>query len=141
MEIDWVEFEKSLRIINEQFYDDVYEDPWLGLVFKHIPKEFIIAQQIDFMLQAFGGPARYAGRNPGEAHPHIFITHEMWQVREEILINTFIKMHTPDWIKEKWLKIDEAFKKRIIMKDPSEMKKRFASDELIIIERPQKKVA
>ncbi|MBT5093685.1 MAG: group 1 truncated hemoglobin, partial [Halobacteriovoraceae bacterium] len=63
--------------VADLFYDKVYEDPWLSLYFKEIDQEFITAQQVDFIVGAMGGPQKYSGRLPSNAHPHMFITEEL----------------------------------------------------------------
>ena len=135
------ELKNWLIKINELFYDKVFKDEWLGQVFAGVNQSFITSQQVDFMLGALGGPRNYSGRNPDEAHPHIYITEEMWQTRESILKETFKELNAPASIQEKWLKIDQAFKHKIVMKSPSECKPRYAVDEFIIIENPKNKKA
>jgi hypothetical protein len=51
------------------------------------------------------------------------------------------KVGAPADLRSKWLKIDLAFKKHIVMKDESECRKRFFSDEIIVVYNPAKKVA
>lgn len=126
-----------IRKVSEEFYSLVYEHPWLKQVFANVPQEHITNQQVDFVIGAFGGPQAYSGRNPGDAHPHIFISEEMWEVREEILKLAFERTQCPAEISVRWLKIENAFKKQIVMKDPSECKGRFTTDELIIIPKPK----
>jgi truncated hemoglobin YjbI len=135
------ELEDRIYKITARFYELAYQDPWLGEVFKVVPQEFITSQQTDFMLGLFGGPKRYSGRHATDAHPHIFINEEMWQQREFILKRAMQELNAPQDISEKWLKMDEAFKKAIIMKDPSECKRRFPTDDLIIVPKPCRKAA
>ena len=135
------ELEDWITKITTRFYEIAYQDAWLGEVFKVVPQEFITSQQIDFMVGLFGGPKRYSGRHAKDAHPHIFVTEEMWQQRENILKRAMQEVAAPADITEKWLKIDEAFKKSIIMKDPSECKPRFPNDDLIIVPNPCRKAA
>ena len=123
---------------NFEFYELVYQHDWLKNVFKVIDQKIITSQQIDFMVQAFGGPKNYCGRSPDEAHPHIFVDEEMWEMRELLLRQAFIKVNEPADIKERWLKIDNAFKSRIVMKSPEECKKRYNTDEIIIVPNPNK---
>jgi len=136
-EINDNELEDWLQKINKVFYDKIFTDPWLSIVFKGIDQEFIQSQQTDFMLFAMGGPKRYSGRGPDQAHPHIFISEEMWQHRENILKSSFSEIAAPIFIAEKWLKIDQAFKSKIVMKDPSGCKPRYAVDEFIIVPKPK----
>lgn len=133
--------ENWIRLVSTEFYEMAYENDWLKDVFKIIEKDAINSQQIDFMVAAFGGPKRYSGRNPGDAHPHIFINEEMWEERERILMAAMVKVNCPQWIREKWLKIDNSFKRAIVMREPGECKKRWHTDEIIIVEKPFKKSA
>lgn len=135
------ELEDWIHRITARFYEIVYQDHWFHDVFKVVPQEFITAQQTDFMVGLFGGPKRFSGRHAKDAHPHIFINEEMWQHREDLLKRAMNEVAAPQDICEKWIKIDEAFKKFIVMKDPSECQRRFASDDLIIVPKPCRKAA
>lgn len=130
-----------ITLISKEFYELVYKDEWLYKVFESVSKDFITRQQIDFMVGLFGGPKQYSGRSPKDAHPHIFITEQMWQHRESLMRQAFKTVQCPQDLAEQWIKIDEAFKKSIVMKDPSECQKRTPSDELIIVYPPFKKAA
>lgn len=130
-----------VKKITEEFYELVYEDAWLKEVFKIITKEIITSQQIDFMVGAMGGPKRFAGRNPSDAHPHIFIDEEMWLHREKLLMQAMDRVNCPVEIREKWLKIDNAFKRQIVHTSPNDCKKRYFTDTLVIVPNPAKKAA
>ena len=135
MENDNLNLEYWVKKITEDFYELVYSDEWLKQVFT-IDQKVITSQQIDFMVGALGGEKRYGGKSPGEAHPHIFVNEEMWQRREELLQLAMVKVGSPAELNAKWLKIDQAFKRHIVMQDPSECRKRFFSDDLIIVPAP-----
>ena len=135
--INDVDLENWLVKINKVFYDKIFNDKWLGQVFKGIDQNFIQSQQTDFMLGAMGGPKRYSGRSPDQAHPHIFISEEMWQHRENLLKLSFAELSVPELIEDRWLKIDQAFKAKIVMTEQSQCKPRYAVDEFIIIPRPK----
>lgn len=83
------------------------------------------------MLGAFGGPKNYSGRSPSDAHPHIFVDEEMWQLREQFLKEAFIETNFPEDLRAKWIRIDEAFKKSILKNSIDDCKKRYATDEII----------
>lgn len=138
MEMSIEEVEKIIHSVNEVFYELMYEDPWLKDIFKHVDIKFITEQQTDFILMAFGGPKRYRGRNPNDAHPHILITNEMWEVRESYLKQAFAKVNAPEWLAQKWLNIDQAFKEGIVNHVASNLKPRYASDEYIVVPNPNK---
>lgn len=129
-----------VKRVTEEFYEIVYADEWLKNVFT-IDQKVITSQQVDFMVGALGGEKRYGGKSPADAHPHIYVTEEMWERREGFLIQAMMKVGAPEELRTKWLKIDLAFKRHIVMKNPSECKKRFFSDEIINVENPARKVA
>jgi truncated hemoglobin YjbI len=127
-----------VKTITEEFYELVYADEWLKHVFT-IDQKIITSQQIDFMVGALGGEKRYGGKSPGDAHPHIYIDEEMWERREALVQEAMRRVASPQEINTKWLKIDSAFKRLIVNKDVSEVKKRFFSDEVIIFPNPSRK--
>lgn len=125
-----------LRKVTKAFYDHVYKDPWLKKVFALIPQENIQSQQAEFMLGAFGGEKIYSGRSPKDAHPHIYVDEEMWNLREHYLRLAFTECAVPKEMQERWIKVDEAFKKFIVKKSHSDCQPRFKLDPLIIEENP-----
>lgn len=130
------QLEKIIKIANEEFYELIFNDPWLKHVFNGVDQDHITNQQTDFILQALGGPKRYSGRNPKDAHPHIFIQEDMWNLRELYLKQAFEKKNTPQDIQEIWLKIDHSFKNSILKNNPSECFGRFKTEEIINIPNP-----
>lgn len=129
--------DNSLKIavaaVNKAFYDRLYKDPWLKEVFRNVEQKFIESQQSDFMVGSLGGPKKYGGRSPADAHPHIFVDEEMWQLREVYLKEAFAETKFPEELAKKWLRIDEAFKHAIVKKSPSDCKKRFTMDEIVVV--------
>ncbi len=122
--------------VNKAFYDAVYRDEWLRQIFADVKQAHIEQQQTDFMLGAFGGPKNYSGRSPIDAHPHIFVTEEMWQLREKYLKQAFVATNFPEDLRAKWIKIDEAFKHAIVKKSPEECKKRYTMDAIVNVPNP-----
>ena len=122
--------------VNKAFYTRVFADPWLKVVFQGRTQEHLEAQQTDFMVGAFGGPKTYAGRAPSDAHPHIFIDEPMWQLRETLLRDAFTEAGLPQDMRIQWMRIDDAFKSRIIKHSVAECNKRFATDAIIAIPDP-----
>jgi len=127
--------------INQAFYDKIYKDAWLGEVFAIIEQKIIESQQTDFIVGAMGGPMKYCGRNPKDAHPHMVITEQMWALRETYLREAFKETNCPPEISERWLKIDESFKSHIIQPDSEKCKKRYATDQIINVPNPFKRSA
>jgi len=127
--------------VSEVFYEKLYNDPWLKDIFKIIKQDIITSQQTDFMVGNLGGPRKYCGRSPSDAHPHIYVDEEMWQLREKYLIEALSETGFPKDLGEKWLRIDQAFKSQIIKSSVSECTKRYKGDEIIFIPNPNSKKA
>ncbi len=123
---DWV-FKASA-----EFYEMAYEDPWFKKFFRNIDQEIITSQQTDFMVGNLGGPKKYCGRIPKDAHPQVWVDEDIWQYRENMLKTAFDKIGFPSDLRERWLKIDEAFKHVIINRGgPEECTLRSKIDEVI----------
>ncbi len=122
--------------IAKNFYDKVYDHPWLRLYFQAIPQEHIENQQTDFMSGSLGGPKIYTGRFPVPAHEHMYITEELFELRNTILLESLHETRTAPDVIEAWLKIDNAFRKRIVKNNLSECKKRYFTDEILDFKNP-----
>jgi truncated hemoglobin YjbI len=138
MELTDKELENIITKVNEIFYDDMYEDEWLSKVFANTKIEIIKSQQTDFMLGVLGGPKRYGGRSPKDAHPHIFIQEDMWELREQYLRKALNEVNAPDSIQQKWLAIDNAFKNAILKGSIAECVGRYKTEPVIIVLNPKK---
>lgn len=121
----------TLIRISKRFYDKIYKHPWLSLYFKNTKQSIIEAQQVDFMTGALGGPKIYGGRTPVDAHTHLNITNELYELRKQLLTDTLKEENAPSELIDRWFKIEDAFKNHIIKKDISECTKRWVSDEIL----------
>lgn len=127
--------------INQVFYDKMYAHPWLSLYFQDVPQNVIEEQQTDFMMNAFGGPNIYCGKPPIRAHWHIYITEEVFDLREQLLIEAFNELSIDSEVQEAWLKIDRAFKSSIVKQDIKDCRPRYNNDSVKVFADPRKKVA
>lgn len=138
-----VAFEKmggraSLIIINKIFYDKVYKHPWMKHFFEQIPQQHIEDQQVDFMQKVLGGENLYVGKAPPIAHMHIMINEEIFQVRKKLLKEAFVEANAKQELIDKWLALDDSFK-RVIFKDSStQCKRRFNTDIILDFPNPEK---
>ncbi len=124
------------RKINKVFYDKIYAHPWMRQYFIGVSQEHIENQQTDFMATAFGAGERYTGRFVKDAHTHVMITEELFNLREQLLDEAFKEVGAPPALVERWKKIDNAFKNQILKKDISECKGRFASEPILDFPNP-----
>lgn len=91
------------------------------------------------MTQNFGGPVIYAGRITGPAHKHMYITDELFNLRQKLLEESLIEAGVSPEHREKWLKIDGAFRGDIVKSNVDECQKRFFTDEIMVFDNPDKK--
>lgn len=125
-----------LQRVHKIFYDKVYRDPWLKLFFADVAQALIEAQQTDFMAQAMGGPARYCGKLPIPAHRHMFITEELFELRTRLLDESLVEAGVAAWLRARWLKIDGAFKGRLVKQSASECQGRYKTEPIMVIPKP-----
>ncbi len=127
--------------INQHFYEQVYAHPWLSLYFQAVTKEFITQQQTDFIVGAIGGPKLFCGRLPSNAHPHMFITDELFDLRKAMLQRSFQELKAPYELEEAWLRIDEAFRRVIVKNSIEDCKGRWPTDEILDFKDPGQELA
>jgi hemoglobin len=128
----------SLIHINKIFYDKVYKHPWLKQYFEQIPQQHIEDQQVDFMQKVLGGENLYVGKAPPLAHMHVLINEEIFQVRKKLLEEAFADTFAKQELIDKWLALDNSFK-RVLFKDSSaQCKRRFKSDAILDFPNPQR---
>jgi truncated hemoglobin YjbI len=128
---------KILQIINKIFYDKVYKHPWLKLYFEHISQQHIEDQQVDFMQKVLGGKNLYVGKAPPAAHMHIFIDEALFDIRQQLLQEAFDESRASPILIDKWLTLDNSFKKVLIKGSPSECQGRFKTDPIIYFPNPE----
>jgi hemoglobin len=125
-----------LEKVAKIFYDKVYEDNWIGEYFKDVDQKVIEEQQVDFMSMALGGPKVYLGKLPVPAHKHMMISDELFVLREKLLDQAFVEAKACQELINRWRKIDQAFKAKIVKKSLAECEKRFKTDEIMDFPKP-----
>jgi truncated hemoglobin YjbI len=126
----------TLRKVNKIFYDKIYKHPWIGLYFKHVPQQHIENKQTDFMAGVLGGPQVYSGRFIADAHPHMMITDELFDLRHQLLQEAFKEANAPAALIEKWNAVDNAFRKKLVKKSVSDLKPRYNTDQFLNFPNP-----
>ncbi|MBI4390159.1 MAG: group 1 truncated hemoglobin [Nitrospinae bacterium] len=126
----------ALERVHKIFYDKLYAHPWLKQFFREIDQKTIENQQTDFMTSNMGGGKIYSGQLPINAHKHLFVTQEMFDLRHQLLRESIQEAGVPGELMERWLRIDKAFEKSITKTDPVQCQKRFFTDEIVIVPKP-----
>jgi truncated hemoglobin YjbI len=125
-----------IQKIHKIFYDKIYAHPWLKLYFKEIKQENIEKQSTDFMTSNMGGGKIYSGQLPINAHKHLFVPKELFEIRHNLLRDSIREGGLSQEQEERWLRIDRAFEKSTVKLDPSQCQKRFFTDEILNFPKP-----
>jgi len=127
---------ESLIKINKCFYDKVYQHPWLKQYFIEIPQQHIEDQQIDFMQKVLGGSNVYIGKPPPATHKHMFIPNELFEIRQQLLMEAFTETNANAQLVDKWLALDESFRRHIVNSTAKECTPRFKTDPILDFQKP-----
>jgi hemoglobin len=127
----------TLERVHKTFYDKLYAHPWLKGFFVEVGQSIIESQQTDFMAQAFGGPNVYCGKFPVIAHRHMFITAEAFDLRHSLLEQSLIENGVAESLRVRWLKVDGAFKARLVKGSVDECQGRFKTEPILVVAKPE----
>ena len=116
----------TLKRVHKIFYDEVYEHEWLKHFFTHFSQSLIETQQTHFMAEKMGGPRDYVGKPPKYAHRHMFITEELFELRQKLLKSAILEAGVAEAEMVEWLKLDALFKKSIVKHSVDECRSRWS---------------
>jgi hemoglobin len=130
--VDRVGGPAGIARVHKLFYDKLYSHAWIGQFFAKIERSSIEAQQTDFMTMLFGGSKSiYSGRMPIDAHEHIMITEELFNLRSSLLKESLVEAGLKEPEISDWLRIDGAFKKVLVKETVSQCRKRYTTDTIL----------
>jgi hemoglobin len=104
----------TLNKVHRIFYDKVYAHEWLGKFFEGHSQEAIEIRQTQFMAEKMGGEVEYWGKDMHYAHEAMYITPELFELRHRLLEESLREAGVPEALRERWLRIDAAFKKQSV---------------------------
>jgi len=102
----------TLEKVHKIFYDKIYVHPWLKQFFEGHNQQAIEGRQTSFMGEKMGGP-QYLGKPLEQVHENMYITRELFELRQEILKESLQEAEVEEELAKRWLKIDNAFMKKI----------------------------
>lgn len=123
--------ERTLQKVHKIFYDKAYTHPWLKQYFTDKPQTLLEDQQTDFMMQLMGGPKRYAGKTPKNAHHHMNITEELFTLRHTMLSESIAEAGIANDLREEWLNADATLKKSLVKNSIGECAKAYPTQEIL----------
>ncbi|MBK8592127.1 MAG: 2Fe-2S iron-sulfur cluster binding domain-containing protein [Sandaracinaceae bacterium] len=103
-----------LRVILEDFYSAVYEDPRLGPFFHSVTKERAVSKQYEFLVDLFTGSRKFFGLKPFNAHHAMVISDELFDYREALFDTFLVKHGIPEPLRRRWAYIHECFRRDIV---------------------------
>ena len=65
-----------------------------------------------------------------------FITEELFELRTRLLEESLVEVGVPAWLRARWLKIDGAFKGRLVKQSVSECQGRYKTEPIMVIPKP-----
>lgn len=104
----------TLQKAHKIFYDKIYAHNWLGQFFAGHNQQAIEDRQTSFMAEKMGSPDRYLGKDLKMVHESMYITRELFDIRQGLLDESLKETGVEDELRERWLRIDSAFMQKII---------------------------
>ncbi len=125
-----------LRRVHHLLYTKLFTHPWLKGFFVHSKREFVESQQTKFWASLMGGPARYGGRSPRDAHVHLFLPAEVFAIRHKLLGDALVEAGVAPRLRERWLALDSGFERAVVNNSPDECHGRYRLESVIIVPPP-----
>jgi hemoglobin len=111
----------TLQKVHKIFYDKVYAHEWLGRFFAEHEQKAIEDRQSSFMAEKMGSPVAYPGKEIRMVHEAMYITRELFDIREALLDEALKEAGVEEALRIRWLRIDGAFKKHIVKESVESM--------------------
>jgi len=109
---------EGLMEILTDFYRRVYDDPRLSPYFEGITKKRSIEKQYQFLRQIFSGEQIYFGDRPRTAHHWMVISDELFDYREDIMMDCLRRYGLSEELVRRWLAIEETYRADIVKAAP-----------------------
>jgi len=127
----------TLEKVHKIFYDKIYVHPWLKQFFASHDQQAIEGRQTSFLGEKMGGP-KYLGKPLEQVHENMYITSELFELRQKILKASLQEAEVSEELATRWLKIDNAFSGKITKKSVESFYRdyHFTFKQRIIIPKP-----
>ncbi|MDH4133672.1 MAG: FAD-binding oxidoreductase, partial [Gammaproteobacteria bacterium] len=103
-----------LTLILTDFYTRVYDDPRLNPFFHGITKQRSIEKQFSFLQQVMTGEKCYFGDRPRNAHHWMVISDELFDYREDIMIDCLRRHGLSETMIRRWRAMEEGYRTDIV---------------------------
>lgn len=127
---------EALERVHRRFYRELFDDDWLGRFFWGKDLESLVVKQTDFMCACLGGPNRYRGETPAIAHMHMFVTDEIFDLRQAMLRRAIEADGLPADVVDAWLQADAVFRPAIVKRSVDECVMRCVGQLPVVAKKP-----
>ena len=104
----------TVRAVLEDFYPKVYASAQLAPFFRSVTMQRVIDKQYSFLWQAMTGQKIYFGDRPRNAHHWMIITHELFDLRQQLMEQTQREHGLSDEQIARWSRFEEYFRPDIV---------------------------
>lgn len=106
---------KAIEEAIQIFYQEVFEDPLIGYLFRSSNKEQLIAAQLQFTLSQLGYGVQYMGRPIRKVHRPLQLRKAQFLRRQKILTEVLkSNCHLDQGLKQKWLNQENSMMAMIV---------------------------
>jgi truncated hemoglobin YjbI len=109
---------EGLSRILDDFYTRVFADARLSPFFANTKKSWVQEKQYSFLRQVFTGEKVYFGDRPRNAHHWMVISDELFDHREQLMREALERYGLAEPLIERWMTMEEIFRKQIVKKEP-----------------------
>jgi hemoglobin len=106
--------EPVIRAVLTALYDQLFEDPVVGFLFRGRDKAHIVEQQVALTSSFLGGPQRYEGRPLPEAHASLPLLPGHFDRRHHLLEKVLTQCSVPEGVRIEWLRIDATLRSSVL---------------------------
>jgi hemoglobin len=106
--------EATVRVVLTTLYDQLFDDPIVGFLFRGKDKAHIVEQQVAFTCRFLGGPQRYEGKPLPEAHASLPLLPGHFARRHYLLEQTLERHNVSETVRRAWLRIDEGLRTSVL---------------------------
>jgi ferredoxin/truncated hemoglobin YjbI len=116
----WAELEHGqvVRQVLEAFYAQVYADTQLNHFFEGVTMARSIDKQYSFLKQCMLGEKVYMGDRPRNAHHWMVISSELFDHRQQLMLQTLRAHGLTDAQIARWTRYEEVFRPDIVKSEP-----------------------
>jgi ferredoxin-NADP reductase/truncated hemoglobin YjbI len=109
---------RLLRPILEDLYARIFADPLLSPFFRNTTKQRSIEKVHSFLQQVLTGNKSYFGDRPRNAHHWMVISNELFDHRQDLLVDCLRRHGLARHLIERWRQMEECYRPDIVKSAP-----------------------